>query len=174
MKFKRKTDPIAGQVLQQERIDERQIFSRNDAFPANLDRVFREPIQVWIGQPERGHESTIGIADKHFRLPAADLELIAVKKTAIVVVQAESVSRGQRNGAIGLTQEKQISVLDDERFGDVAFNGMNLWDEIRIFLSSNGVARSGEDLPMFSHDSGEEINILLEMRALQICAKKRA
>ena len=41
LKFKRETDPIAGQVLQQERIDEHQIFSRNDPLPTDLDRVFQ-------------------------------------------------------------------------------------------------------------------------------------
>src|SRR5207248_10877655 len=61
------------------------------------------------------HESAIGIADQQFWLPAADLKRIAVKETAIVVVKAESVARSQWNGAIGLTQEEQISVLDEDR-----------------------------------------------------------
>jgi hypothetical protein len=73
-----------------------------------------------------------------------------------VVVEAESVSWGQRNGAIRLTQEEQVSVFDDERFSDVAVDGMNLWDEIRVFFASNGVARSSEYVPVFSHDSGED------------------
>src|SRR5438876_11705412 len=124
LKFKRKADRIACQVLQQEGVDERQIFSRSDPLPTDLDRVLQERlsigIQVWIRQSERGLISSIGIADQHFRLSAAHLELVAIKKTAIVVVETESVSRGQRNGAIGLTQEEQISVLDDEGLSDVA------------------------------------------------------
>jgi hypothetical protein len=78
------------------------------------------------------------------------------------------VSRSQRNGAIGLTQEEQISVLDDERLSDVAFDGMDLRHKIRVFFATGGVARSGERGPLFSHDSGEEINASLQMLALQI------
>src|SRR5207247_7937729 len=130
-----------------EGVDERQIFSRSDPLPTDLDRVLQERlsigIQVWIRQSERGHISSIGIADQHFRLSAAHLELVAVKKTAIVVVEAESVSRSQRNGAIGFTQEKQISILDDKCFSDAAFDGMNLGDELRASFSSNGVTSSG-------------------------------
>ena len=82
------------------------------------------------------------------------------------------MSRSQRNGAIGLTQEEQISILDDKRFGDAAFNGMNLWNEIRIFVSDDGVARNGECLPVFSHDSREEINALFANVTLQILGRK--
>ena len=91
-----------------------------------------------------------------------------------MVVKAESVSRSQRNGAIGLTQEEQISVFDDERFRDIAVDGMNFRDEIRVFFVSNGVARSSERVPVFSQDSGEEINALLQMPALQILRRKSA
>jgi len=41
LECKRKADRFACQVLQQERIDERQIFSRGDPLPTNLDRMFR-------------------------------------------------------------------------------------------------------------------------------------
>src|SRR5207248_4378387 len=161
LKFKRKADRIACQVLQQEGVDERQIFSRSDPLPTDFDRVFQQQVaigvQVRIGQSERGHEPTIGIADQQFRFPAAYLELVAVEKTAIVVVKAESVSRSQRNGAIGLTQEEQISVFDDKCFSDAAFDGMNLGDEIRGFFSSNR-ARRRKRVALFSHDSRKEIN----------------
>ena len=89
-----------------------------------------------------------------------------------MVIKAESVSRSQRNGAIGLTQEEQISVLDDERFRDVAVDGMNLWDEIRVFFSDNRVARRRERLALFSHDSSEKINAALQILALQILRRK--
>src|SRR5207244_5276090 len=127
-----------------------------------------------IGQTKRSHESAIGIADQHFRFLAADFELITVKETAIVVVEPESVSRSQWNGAIGLTQEEQIPVFDDNRFRDVAVDGMNLWDKIRVFFSNGGVDRSSECVPAFSHDSGEEINALLQILALQILGGKAA
>jgi len=89
-----------------------------------------------------------------------------------VVVQAESVSRGQRNGAIGLTQEEQISVLDDDRFRDVAVDGMNLWDEIRVCFSNNRIARRRERGALFSHDSSEKIDAALQILALQILRRK--
>ena len=41
LEFKRKANRFVCQVLQQERIDERQIFSRGDPLPTNLDRMFR-------------------------------------------------------------------------------------------------------------------------------------
>jgi hypothetical protein len=72
------------------------------------------------------------------------------------------VSRSQGKGAIGLTQEEQIPVFDDNRFRDVAVDRMNLWDEIRICFSNGGVDRSSECVPGFSHDSDEEINALLQ------------
>ena len=77
------------------------------------------------------------------------------------------MSRSQGKGAIGLTQEEQISVFDDNRFRDVAVDGMNLWDEIRIRFSNGGVDHSSECVPGFSHVSGEEINALLQILALQ-------
>src|SRR4026209_2199087 len=127
-----------------------------------------------MGQSKRGHESAIGISDQHFRFLAADPELIAVKKTAIVVVKAESVPRSQGQGAIGLTQEEQIPVFDDNRFRDVAVDGMNLWDEIRVFFSNNRLARHRQRLALFRHDSSEELNALLQMPALQIWRRKLA
>ena len=105
---------------------------------------------------------------------AADLELIAVKKTAIVVVKAESVSRSQGQGAIGLAQEEQIPVFYDNRFRDVAVDGMNFRDEIRICFSNGGVDRSSECVPGFSHDLREEINALLQMPAWQNFRSKSA
>jgi hypothetical protein len=49
---------------------------------------------------------------------------------------------------------------------------MNLWDEIRICFPNGGVDRSSECVPGFSHDSGEEINALLQILALQILGWK--
>src|SRR5205814_9602251 len=93
LKFKRKADRIACQVLQQEGVDERQIFSRSDPLPTDFKRVIQQQVaigvQVWIGQSTRGHEPTIGIADQQFRLPAANLELVAVTIMAIVLINAK-------------------------------------------------------------------------------------
>src|SRR5204862_8092853 len=97
-----------------------------------------------------------------------------VKKTATEVVKAEYVSRSKGEGDIGLTQEEHIPVFDDNRFRDVAVDGMNLWDEIRIGFSNGGADRSRECLPGFSHDSSEELNALLQMLALQILRRKLA
>jgi hypothetical protein len=47
----------------------------------------------------------------------------------------------------GSLRQEQISVLEDKCFGDAASDGMNLWDEIRVFFASNGVARSSEHGP---------------------------
>ena len=90
-----------------------------------------------------------------------------------MVIKAESVSGSQRNGAIGLAQEEQISVFDDERFRDIAVDGMNLWDEIRVFFVSNGVARAASVCPCLVMIP-VKINAWLQMPALQILRRKSA
>jgi hypothetical protein len=67
----------------------------------------------------------------------ADQQLIAVQKPAIVVIETEPMTAGQRHFSSGRREKKQVSMFDDDRFGDTVGHGRSsLRQNVCLFASS--------------------------------------
>src|SRR5262249_37927208 len=79
-------------------------------------------VQFRVGQSERGHETALRVLHQDLRLLPANCQFISIEESAIIVIEAKSVTGGVGHLAIALTQEKQVAVFDNERVCDAATN----------------------------------------------------
>ena len=64
--------------------------------------------------------------DQHFGFSTTDGQLVTVEESAILIIETESVATGEGDTGIGLTKEKQIPILQDQRIGRVSQSALGL------------------------------------------------
>src|SRR5262245_50505427 len=101
------------------------MFSRNKARPFDLDAVPGQYPAVSrpdlrIRQSQYRQVATIRVPDQLVRPPASQLQFVTIQESTIVIIEAESMSRFERRGAIRFTEKKYVAVLDHNRARDAA------------------------------------------------------
>src|SRR5438067_7004218 len=71
--------------------------------------------------------------DQHYGFSATNGQLVTVQEPAIFIIETEPVTTGEGNTRIGLANEKQIPILQDQRIGDATLDGRNTRHEIAAF-----------------------------------------